>query len=53
MGGLYDPTIRLENSIENLPRDELIKRLNELKKNNIDIVNQEKIIEHDEIKNEN
>mgnify|MGYP003112653857 FL=1 len=49
VGGLYDPTIRLENSIENLPRDELIKRLNELKKNNIDIVNQEKIIEHDEL----
>ena len=31
---------------------ELIKRLNELKKNNIDIVNQEKIIEHDELLHE-
>ena len=46
VGGLYDPTIRLESAVENLPREELIKQLSELQKKNINIVGEENIIEH-------
>tara|TARA_R100001163_G_C5053664_1_gene190221 strand:+ start:1005 stop:1526 length:522 start_codon:yes stop_codon:yes gene_type:complete len=45
VGGLYDPTIRLESAIENLPREELIKQLSELQKKNINIVGEENLIE--------
>jgi hypothetical protein len=45
-GGLYDPTIRMESAIENLPREELMKKLNELQKKGIPIVGEENIIEH-------
>ena len=47
VGGLYDPTIRLENSIENLSREELVKRLNELQNKKIDVIDQSKIIDHE------
>jgi hypothetical protein len=47
VGGLYDPTIRLENSIENLSRDELVKRLKELQNKKIDVIDQSKIIDHE------
>ena len=43
--GLYDPTIRMESAIENLPRDELIKRLEGLQKKGIGIVGEENVIE--------
>ena len=43
--GLYDPTIRLESAIENLPRDQLLKKLNELQNKGIPIVGEENIIE--------
>ena len=43
--GLYDPTIRMESAIENLPRDELIKRLDELQKKGIGIVGEENVID--------
>ena len=46
-GALYDPTIRMESAIENLPREELMKKLNELQKKGIGIVNEENIIEHE------
>ena len=46
-GGLYDPTIRMESAIENLPREELMKKLNELQNKGIGIVNEENIIEHE------
>tara|TARA_R100000908_G_C3751718_1_gene146274 strand:- start:2243 stop:2764 length:522 start_codon:yes stop_codon:yes gene_type:complete len=52
VGGLYDPTIRLESAVENLPREELIKQLSELQKKNINIVGEENIIEHEPIKEE-
>ena len=52
VGGLYDPTIRLESAVENLPREELIKQLSELQKKNINIVGEENIIEHKPIKEE-
>ena len=52
VGGLYDPTIRLESAVENLPREELIKQLSELQKKNINIVGEENIIEHEPIKKE-
>ena len=45
-GGLYDPTIRMESAIENLPREELMKKLNELQNKGIPIVGEENIIEH-------
>ena len=45
-GGLYDPTIRMESAIENLPREELMKKLSELQNKGIPIVGEEKIIEH-------
>tara|TARA_R110002049_G_scaffold159760_1_gene324785 strand:+ start:608 stop:1144 length:537 start_codon:yes stop_codon:yes gene_type:complete len=45
VGGLYDPTIRLESAIENLPRDQLIKKLSELQKKDIPIIGEENIIE--------
>tara|TARA_R100001163_G_C5054606_1_gene191141 strand:+ start:1246 stop:1803 length:558 start_codon:yes stop_codon:yes gene_type:complete len=44
-GGLYDPTIRMESAIENLPRDQLLKKLNELQKKGIPIVGEENVIE--------
>ena len=47
VGGLYDPTIRLENSIENLSREELLKRLKEIQKKKIDVIDQTKIIDHE------
>ena len=49
VGGLYDPTIRLESAIENLPRDQLIKKLSELQKKEIPIIGEENIIEHEPI----
>jgi len=49
VGGLYDPTIRLESAIENLPRDQLIKKLSELQKKDIPIIGEENIIEHEPI----
>ena len=52
VGGLYDPTIRLESAIENLPRDQLIKQLSELQKKNINIVGEENIIEIEPTKEE-
>ena len=52
VGGLYDPTIRLESAIENLPRDQLIKKLSELQKKEIPIIGEENIIEHEPIKEE-
>ena len=45
-GGLYDPTIRMESAIENLPREELMKKLDELQNKGIPIVGEENIIEH-------
>ena len=45
-GGLYDPTIRMESAIENLPREELMKKLSELQNKGIPIVGEENIIEH-------
>ena len=47
VGGLYDPTIRLENSIENLSREELLKRLKEIQSKKIDVIDQTKIIDHE------
>ena len=47
-GGLYDPTIRMESAIENLPREQLLKQLSELQRKGISIVNEENIIEHEE-----
>mgnify|MGYP003111945723 FL=1 len=47
-GGLYDPTIRMESAIENLPREQLLKQLNEIQKKGIPIVNEENVIEHEE-----
>ncbi len=49
---MYDPTIRLESAIENLPRDQLIKKLSELQKKDIPIIGEENIIEHEPIKEE-
>jgi len=49
-GGLYDPTIRMESAIENLPREQLLKKLNELQRKGIPIVNEENVIEHEEPK---
>ena len=48
--GLYDPTIRMETAIENLPREELVQKLNELQKKGITIANEEKVIEHEDDK---
>tara|TARA_R110002050_G_scaffold214806_1_gene350964 strand:- start:5 stop:544 length:540 start_codon:yes stop_codon:yes gene_type:complete len=47
-GGLYDPTIRMESAIENLPREQLLKQLSELQRKGIPIVNEENVIEHEE-----
>ena len=47
-GGLYDPTIRMESAVENLPREQLLKKLNELQRKGIPIVNEENVIEHEE-----
>jgi hypothetical protein len=44
-GGLYDPTIRLESAIENLPRDQLLKKLNELQNKGVPIIGEENVIE--------
>lgn len=49
-GGLYDPTIRMESAVENLPREQLLKKLNELQRKGIPIVNEENVIEHEEPK---
>ena len=46
-GGLYDPTIRMESAIENLPREELLKKLNELQKKGIAVVGEENVIEQE------
>ena len=51
VGGLYDPTIRLESAIENLPREQLIKKLSELQKKDIPIIGEENIIEVEKEKN--
>tara|TARA_R110000751_G_scaffold179373_1_gene285813 strand:+ start:247 stop:807 length:561 start_codon:yes stop_codon:yes gene_type:complete len=51
-GGLYDPTIRMESAIENLPRDQLLKKLDDLQRKGISIVNEEDVIEHEESKEE-
>ena len=45
--GLYDPTVQLKSAVENLPREELMKRLSELQKKGIGIVGEENIIEVD------
>jgi len=47
-GGLYDPTIRMESAVENLPREQLLKKLNELQRKGMPIVNEENVIEHEE-----
>ena len=44
-GGLYDPTIQLKSAVENLPREELMKRLGELQNKGIGIVGEENVIE--------
>ena len=50
--GLYDPTIRMESAVENLPRDQLLQKLNELQRKGIPIVNEENVIEQEETKPE-
>jgi hypothetical protein len=49
---LYDPTIRMESAIENLPREQLLQKLNELQRKGIPIVNEENVIEQEETKPE-
>ena len=46
-GGLYDPTIKMQSAIENLPREELIKQLSELQKKGIPVVGEENVIEYE------
>ena len=43
---MYDPTIRMESAIENLPREELMKKLSELQNKGIPIIGEENVIEH-------
>ena len=43
--GLYDPTIRMESAIENLTREQLVAKLDELQKKGIGIAGEENIID--------
>ena len=43
--GLYDPTIRMESAIENLSRDQLVEKLNELQKKGVGIKGEENVID--------
>ena len=43
--GLYDPTIRMESAIENLTREQLVAKLDELQRKGIGIKGEEEIID--------
>ena len=50
--GLYDPTIRMESAIENLTREQLVAKLNELQNKGIGIKGEENIIDVTPVKEE-
>jgi hypothetical protein len=43
--GLYDPTIRMESAIENLSRDQLVAKLDELQRKGVGIRGEEDVID--------
>jgi hypothetical protein len=43
--GLYDPTIRMESAIENLSREQLVAKLDELQRKGVGVRGEEDIID--------